>query len=160
MDLGKCSILKHKISFHNTGFAAPIRQQIRRKPKGFEHEEEQYLKDQLESGVVVPPSSAWSSPVCLVRKKDGSVRWCIDYRKLNDVTVKDAYPLPRIDSCLDCLASTKLFSTLDLQSGYWQLNLEEKDRCKTAFITKYGLYEYTTHLVYVGHQVLSSDAWR
>ena len=114
MDLGKCSILKHKISFHNTGFAAPIRQQIRRKPKGFEHEEEQYLKDQLESGVVVPPSSAWSSPVCLVRKKDGSVRWCIDYRKLNDVTVKDAYPLPRIDSCLDCLASTKLFSTLDL----------------------------------------------
>ena len=141
MDLGKCSILKHKI---DTGFAAPIRQQMRRTPKGFEHEEEQYLKDQLESGVVVPSSSAWSSPVCLVRKKDGSVRWCIDYRKLNDVTVKDAYPLPRIDSCLDCLASAKLFSTLDLQSGYWQLNLEEKDRCKTAFITKYGLYEYTT----------------
>ena len=120
MDLGKCSILKHKI---DTGFAAPIRQQMRGTPKGFEHEEEKYLKDQLESGVVVPSSSAWSSPVCLVRKKDGSVRWCIDYRKLNDVTVKDAYPLPRIDSCLDCLASAKLFSTLDLQSGYWLLNL-------------------------------------
>ena len=71
MDLGKCSILKHKI---DTGFAAPIRQQMRRTPKGFENEEEQYLKDQLESGVVVPSSSAWSSPVCLVRKKDGSVR--------------------------------------------------------------------------------------
>ena len=140
MDLGNCSLLKHKI---DTGFASPIRQPMRRTPKGFELEEEQYLKDQLESGVVIPSSSAWSSPVCLVRKKDGSVRWCVDYRKLNDVTVKDAYPLPRIDSCLDCLASAKLFSTLDLQSGYWQLQLEEKDRSKTAFITKYGLYEYT-----------------
>ena len=77
-----------------------------------------------------------------MRKKDGGVRWCIDYRRLNDVTVKDAYPLPRIDSCLDQLSSAKIFSTLDLQSGYWQQELEESSKPKTAFISKYGLYEY------------------
>ena len=74
-DLGDCSITKHKI---NTGESAPIRQPLRRTPRGFEKEEEQYLKHQLEAGVVVPSNSAWSSPVCLVRKKDGSVCWCID----------------------------------------------------------------------------------
>ena len=139
-DLGKCSLIKHKI---NTGTALPIKQPMRRTPKGFEDEEEKYLKEQLEAGVVVASSSAWSSPICLVRKKDGSVRWCVDYRKLNNVTEKDAYPLPRIDTCLDCLASAKIFSTMDLQSGYWQLELAEEDRAKSAFITKYGLYEYT-----------------
>lgn len=79
----------------------------------------------------------------LVRKKDGIVRWCIDCRKLNDCTRKDAYPLPRIDMCLDCLVGASIFSTMDLQSGYWQIVLEEKDREKSAFITKYGLFEYT-----------------
>ena len=141
LELGKCSLIKHEI---NTGLATPIRQAMRRTPKGFEGEEERYLKEQIEAGVVVPSNSPWSSPVCLVRKKDGTVRWCVDYRKLNDVTAKDAYPLPRIDSCLDCLAKAKVFSTLDMQSGYWQLELAEKDRSKTAFITKYGLYEYVT----------------
>ena len=140
LDLGCCSVLKHHI---NTAGAAPIRQPLRRTPKGFESEEEQYLKEQLEAGVVVPSSSEWASPVVLVRKQDGSVRWCLDYRKLNDVTVKDAYPLPRIDMCLDCLAGARYFSILDLQSGYWQILLSEKDRAKTAFITKYGLFEYT-----------------
>ena len=138
-DLGDCSIIKHKI---NTGESAPIRQPLRRTPRGFEKEEEQYQKEQLEAGVVIPSNSAWSSPVCLVRKKDGSVRWCINYRKLNDVTAKDEYPLPRIDTCLDCLGSAKFFSTVDMQSGYWQLQVVEEDRPKTAFITKYGLFEY------------------
>ena len=77
-----------------------------------------------------------------MRKKDGTVRWCVDYRKLNDVTIKDAYPLPRIDMCLEHLQSAKYFSTLDLQSGYWQIEVDSKDREKTAFITKYGLFEY------------------
>ena len=65
----------------------------------------------------------------------------MDYRKVNDLTVKDAYPLPRTDLCLDCLADAKLFSTLDLQSGYWQLSMDETDRGKTAFTTRYGLFE-------------------
>ena len=147
----KCLLQKHestfaksKLELGNTGLATPIHQAMRRTPKGFEGEEERYLKEQLEAGVVVPSNSPWSSPVCLVRKKDGTVRWCVDYRKLNDVAAKDAYPLPRIDSCLDCLAKAKVFSTLDMQSGYWQLELAEKDRSKTGFITKYGLYEYVT----------------
>lgn len=100
------------------------------------------MKDQFNNGVIQPSCSAWASPVVLVRKKDNTVRWCIDYRKLNDVTRKDAYPLPRIDTCLDCLSSAKIFSTLDLQSEYWQLEVSEKDRPKTAFVTKYGPFEY------------------
>ena len=138
-DLGTCSVLKHRI---DTNGAAPIRQALRRTPKAFEQEEETYLNEQLEAGVLVPSSSAWASPVVLVRKKDGTVRWCCDFRKLNDLTVKEAYPLPRIDMCLDALGSACLFSTMDLQSGYWQLEVDEADRHKTAIITKYGLFEY------------------
>ena len=140
-DLGRCSVLKHRI---DTAGAMPIRQPMRRTPQGFEHEEEKHLKEQLEAGVIRPSNSPWSSPIVLVRKKDGGVRWCIDYRRLNDVTVKDAYPLPRIDSCLDQLSSAKIFSTLDLQAGYWQLELDESSKARTAFISKYGLYEYNT----------------
>ncbi|KAK3102100.1 hypothetical protein FSP39_008757 [Pinctada imbricata] len=138
-DLGKCAIVKHKINIENS---VPIRQPLRRTPKGFEGEEEQHLYEQLDNGVIQPSASAWASPVVLVRKKDNTVRWCIDYRKLNNATKKDAYPLPRIDTCLDCLSTAKVFSTLDLQSGYWRLEIAEEDRHKTAFITKYGLFEY------------------
>ena len=140
LDLGSCSVISHKIE---TAGAPPIRQPLRRTPQGFEGEEEKYLQEQLENGVVVPSKSSWASPVCLVRKKDGSVRWCIDFRRLNMVTLKDAYPLPKISMCLDCLSTASVFSVMDLQSGYWQLDLAPEDRPKTAFITKYGLFEYT-----------------
>ena len=99
-DLGNCTVLKHSI---NTMEAAPIRQPLRKTPKGFEGEDKKCLDEQLKAGIIVPSASAWASPVVLVRKRNGTVRWCIDYRKLNDVTVKDAYPLPRIDMCLDSL---------------------------------------------------------
>ena len=97
----------------------------------------------LDAGIVEPSQSEWASPVVLVRKKDGGVRWCIDYRQLNEVTEKDAYPLPRIDECLDTLSGSTLFSTLDLQSGYWQVEMAPEDKEKTAFTTKYGLFQYT-----------------
>lgn len=139
-DLGKCSVLKHRI---DTAEAAPVRQPMRRTPQGFEGEEEKYLNEQLAAGVIKPSCSAWSSPIVMVRKKTGDVRVCIDYRKLNERTIKDAYPLPRIDMCLDCLSSAKLYSTIDLQSAYMQLELAKEDRHKTAFITKYGLFEYS-----------------
>ncbi|CAC5380004.1 unnamed protein product [Mytilus coruscus] len=140
LDLGSCSLIKHKI---DTAGAAPTRQPLRRTPTNFEGEEEAYLKDQLERGVIKPSSSAWRSNICLVRKKDGLVRWCIDYRKLNESTIKDAYPIPNISMCLDCLAGASIFSVMDLQSGYWRLEMAPEDRHKTAFITKYGLFEYT-----------------
>jgi hypothetical protein len=132
--------IKHTI---DTGDARPIQQRMRRTPLGFEAEEEKHLESMLSAGVVQPSMSAWSSPPVLVRKKDGSVRWCIDYRALNNVTCKDVFPLPLIEECIDTLSGVKFFSTLDMASGYWQIELAEEDRHKTAFITKYGLFEHT-----------------
>lgn len=138
-DLGQFGVTKHRI---DTGAARPVRQPARRTPLGFQGEEERHLRAMLEAGVITPSTSEWAAPVVLVRKKDGGVRWCIDYRKLNELTLRDAYPLPKIEECLDTLEGSAVFSTLDLQSGYWQIEVHEPDRCKTAFITKYGLYEY------------------
>ena len=138
LDLGHCTILKHEI---DTACAASVKERVRPTPRGFESEEKNCLDEQIEAGVVRPSSSAWAAPTVLVRKADNSVRWCIDFRKLNDRTVKDAYPLPKITMCLDSLGGARYFSTLDLQSGYWQIAMEESSIHKTAFITKYGLYE-------------------
>uniref|UniRef100_A0AAV2MLZ3 ribonuclease H n=1 Tax=Knipowitschia caucasica TaxID=637954 RepID=A0AAV2MLZ3_KNICA len=139
-DLGYMSVVTHKI---DTGLSRPVRQPVRRTPLGFQGEEEAHLKAMLEEGVITPSASEWASPVVLVRKKDGGVRWCVDYRSLNSLTIKDAYPLPQIEECLDVIGGATMFSTLDLQSGYWQIAVDSKDREKTAFITKWSLYEYT-----------------
>ena len=99
--------------------------------------------DEMQSrGVIQPSSSPWASPVVLVRKKDGSLRFCIDYRHLNLVTKPDVFPLPRLDDLLDQLGQSKFFSTLDLASGYWQVKVHPDAREKTAFITHQGLYEF------------------
>ena len=95
----------------------------------------------LEQDIIRPSCSPWASPVVMVRKKDCTLRFCIDFRKLNDVTIKDAHPLPRIDDTLEALKGAKSFSTLDLKSGYWQVPMKEE--CKTAFRTSSGqLYEF------------------
>ena len=94
-------------------------------------------------GVIRPSKSPWSSPVVLVGKKDGSTRFCVDFRKVNAVTRKDVYPLPRIDETLDTLGGARYFTTLDLESGYWQVPLKEDDMQKTAFSTHTGLWEFT-----------------
>ena len=96
----------------------------------------------LENKQIQTSESPWTSPVVLVRKKNSKLHFCVDYRKLNKVTKKDAYPLPRIDKMLDTLARSKWFSTLDLASGYWQVQMHPGDREKTAFITRYGMYEF------------------
>jgi len=96
----------------------------------------------LEQGVIQQSFSPWSSPVVIVRKKDGSWRFCVDYRKLNDVTHHDAYPLPRIDSTLDSLAGSTLFMTLDLASGYWQVEVDPAHKEKTAFSKSKGHFEF------------------
>lgn len=84
-------------------------------------------------------NSPWASPVVLVKKKDGTQRFCVDYRQLNSVTIKDAYPLPRIDDSLDALSEARWFSTLDL--AYWQVALDKETNHKTAFTTLHGLFE-------------------
>ena len=138
-DLGNFTAVKHRI---NTGDAKPIKQRTRRTPLGYANEERQHLEKLLEADVIESSSSEWASPSVLVRKRDGSVRWCIDMRKLNDVTVKDCFPLPLIEDCLDALAGCQYFTTLDMASGYYQLEVEEQDRDKTAFVTKYGLFSF------------------
>ena len=90
----------------------------------------------LEKGVIEPGTSPWSSPVVLVRKKDGTIRFCVDYKQLNAVTQFDAYPLPRIDETLEALGGAKFFSTLDLLSGYWQVGLTDDARLKSAFMVR------------------------
>ncbi|GFW22825.1 hypothetical protein TNCV_2380401 [Trichonephila clavipes] len=103
------------------------------------HEEVQKM---LDEGIVQPSESPWSSPVVLVRKKDGSWRFCVDYRKLNSVAKKDVYPLPRIDDTLDCLKCAKFFSSMDLRSGYWQIEIDEADRERRHLLPPEGLYEF------------------
>ena len=94
--------------------------------------------------VLQPSHSPYAAPVVLIEKPDGSVRFCVDYRKLNEVTVKDTYPLPRMDDLLGVLHGKKFFTALDLESGYWQIPMAEADKHKTAIITPVGLYEWNT----------------
>ena len=136
-DLGCFTGIKHKI---DTGDAKPIWQPMRRTPIGFEEEEKKHLD--MESKIIQLSISDWAAPPVLVRKKDGEVRWCIDYSALNNVTAKDAFPLPRIEECLDTLAKATYMNTLDLASGYWQLEVAEEDCHKAAFITSHGLFEH------------------
>ena len=138
-DLGHFSEIEHSV---NTGQSRPIKQRMRRTPACFTGEEEAHLKKILEAGVIQESTSEWASAPVLIRKRDGSVRWCIDYRALNDVSVKDVFPLPLVDDCLDTLAGSVWFSKLDANSAYWQVKIKDGDRKKTAFITKYGLFEH------------------
>ncbi len=115
---------------------------MRRTPLGFAKEEETHINTMLNKGVIVPSSSEWASAPVLVRKKDGSVRYCIDFRAVNSLCVKDAFPIPNLDECLDTLSGCKYMSTLDMAAGYWQIEVDPADRHKLAFITRYGLFEF------------------
>ncbi len=139
-DLGRSNRVEHRI---NTGDANPIRQPPRRQPLGKREIEKNEVNKMLHRGVIEPSNSAWASPVVLIQKKDNSTRFCIDFRRLNDVTKKDAYPLPRTDECLDALSESKWFSTMDLNSGFWQIGVAEEDKEKTAFATSMGLYQFS-----------------
>ncbi|UYV65600.1 hypothetical protein LAZ67_3004808, partial [Cordylochernes scorpioides] len=133
------SVTKHKIETGN-------HQPIKHRPYRVSPTERQAIQTEvdkmLDAGIIRHSESPWSSPVILVKKKDGNWRFCVDYRRLNKVTKKDVYPLPRIDDTLDSLKGAKFYSSMDLRSGYWQIEVDEADREKTAFITPDGLYEF------------------
>ena len=137
--LGNTTVIAHKI---DTADAAPIRQHPKRLPYVYREETDKQVSEMLKQGVIKPSHSPRASPVVLVKKKDGTFRFCIDYRKLNAITKKDAHPLPRVDDLLDALQGSCMFSTLDLRSGYWQISMDPKDQHKTAFVTPSGLWEF------------------
>ena len=140
-DLGLTSLTEHTI---DVGNHRPIKQAPRRVPTAFADEEERIIKQMEEQGIIRPSTSPWASPIVLVRKKSGKIRPCVDYRRLNAVTIKDAFPLPRVSDCLDAVAGSTLFSCFDVTSGYHQIPVRDTDIPKTTFCTKYGLYEYTS----------------
>jgi hypothetical protein len=121
---------------------APISKRPYRMPPKELAELKTQLQELLDKGYIRPSSSPWGCPTLFVKKKDGSLRLCVDYRPLNAVTIKNKYPLPRIDVLFDQLARAKVFSKIDLRSGYHQIKIRPCDIAKTAFSTRYGLYEY------------------
>ncbi|MHB1865757.1 MAG: reverse transcriptase/ribonuclease H family protein, partial [Candidatus Saccharimonadales bacterium] len=133
------NIVKHKI---NTGEHAPIKLRPYRVSRSEEESQAKEVESQLKAGIIRPSRSPWAFPVVMVKKRDGTLRFCVDYRKLNEVTKKDVYPLPHIHDTLDSLGGARYFTTLDMITGYWQVEISEEDREKTAFITKLGLFEY------------------
>jgi transposase InsO family protein len=138
--LGETDIVTHKI---DTGNARPIKQKVRLPPVQMQDEVDKEIDKLLANGVIEPSTSAWSSPVVAVRKKDGSLRLCTDFRKINAVLVnKDAYPLPKISDCLDALSGACWFSALDLAAGYNQVAMDPESKEKTAFSVKRGLFQY------------------
>ena len=133
-DIGCTTAVQHSILLVEG--ARPVKQRPYRHGHVQEEEIERQVQEVKTHGLVKEGYGAWSSPVVLVQKKDNSWRLCIDYRKLNDVTIKDAYPLPCIDDSLDALGGSNYFSTLDLTSGYWQVELEDEAKEKSAFVTR------------------------
>uniref|UniRef100_A0A1X7SFW8 Reverse transcriptase domain-containing protein n=1 Tax=Amphimedon queenslandica TaxID=400682 RepID=A0A1X7SFW8_AMPQE len=102
------------------------------------------LEEMERDGIIEKSSSEWASPLVIVKKKDGGIRLCVDYRQLNQVTKFDAYPMPRVEELLDTIGDAEFITTLDLAKGYWQVPVNEKDREKTAFTSPRGLYQFKT----------------
>ena len=139
LDMGHTSVVKHKIRLDNY---TPFKERYRRIPPNLFDEVKKHLKEMIEVGAIWKSSSPWASAVVLVREKDGSLRFCIDLHKLNARTIKDAYSLPRIDETLYCLGGAIIFTSLDLKSGYWQVEMEEESKPLTAFtVGPLGFYE-------------------
>lgn len=139
LDVGSTSLIKHEIPLVED---TPVRQPYRRIPPSQYELARAHIQQLLQSQIIRESSSPYASPIVLIQKKDGTLRMCVDYRQLNAKTRKDAFPLPRIEESLDALAGAQWFSTLDLASGYSQVEMAEKDKAKTAFCTPFGLFEF------------------
>ena len=138
-DLGSFDEIKHTI---DTGDARPVKLGLRRTPIQYVEHEDEHLQKMLDAGIVSPSCSDWAAAPVLLKKKDGSIRWAVDYRKLNSVTRKDNFPLPLMSECMDALHGNMWYSKLDMASAYWQIKLDEESKHKTAFRTRAGLFEF------------------
>ena len=138
-ELGMTDLVTHAI---DTGDSVPIKQAARRILFSLRKTVDNMVQNMLEQGVIKPSSSHWSSPVVLMEKKDGNKRFCVDYRRLNSVTKMDVFPLPRVDGTLDSLAQSQYFTSLDLATGFWQVQMDASSQEKTVFATYSGLYEF------------------
>lgn len=136
---GRTNLVEHHIQ---TTTEIPIHQRPYRLPEAMKAVVRQELDKMLAQGVIEPSLSPWASPVVLVEKKDGSVRFCIDYRKLNAISAFDAYPIPRADEAIERLGDAQYITSLDLTKGYWQVPLGEDAKLKSAFITPFGLFQF------------------
>ena len=142
MDIGRTNLVKHHIKLTDP---APFKEAYRRIPPQMYDEVKTHIQEMLDLGAIRPSNSPWASSIVLVRKKDGRLRFCIDLRRLNNRTVKDAYSLPRIESILDSLGGAQIFTTLDLKAGYWQVEMAEECKAYTAFTCgPLGFYECDT----------------
>ena len=138
-ELGRTAVTEHYIHVTTT---TPKRQRPYRLPYAKQEEVREELKRMEQMGVIKPSCSEWASPIVLVPKKDGTTRLCVDYRKLNQISRFDAYPVPRIDEMIDKIGKGNYITTLDLNKGYWQIPVGKASQDKTAFITPFGLYEF------------------
>ena len=138
-ELGKTSLVQHEIKLSNN---IPFKERYRRIPPHQYEEVRKHLQEMLDIGAIRRSTSPWASPVVLVCKKDGSLWFCIDLRKFNNQTIKDAQSLPRIKDSLNCLDGAAIFTSLDLQSGYWQVEMTEDSKPLTAFtVGPLGFYK-------------------
>ena len=140
-DMGHTNATKHKIVLKDLD-TPPFKERFHRIPPLQLDEVREHLKLMLDAGVIQPSNSPWCNAVVLVRKKDGSLCFCIDFRKLNSLTVKDSHPLPRICETQESLAGAAHYSTFDMNSGFWQVPMDEESKQCTAFtLGSMGLYE-------------------
>ena len=139
-DIGRCKIAKHRIELEPE--AIPHREGARRMSPDKAAKANQEVQNLLALGLIQPSYSPWASGIVMVKKKTGELRFCCDFRPLNDVTVKDAFPLPRIDESLSRIGNAKIFTSIDLAWAFWQIPLKKRDRRKTAFACELGLFEW------------------
>ena len=139
MDIGLCDVAQHEIYLNDTN---PVHVPYRRVPIGMEAKVDDMVEDLLRRDIIRPSTSAWNSPIVLVKKKNGDMRMCIDFRGLNSITKRISYPIPETKHLLDCLSGSSFFSSLDLSSAYYQCEILEKHREFTAFSTRRGHFEF------------------
>ena len=137
-DIGGTHLARHRI---DTGEQPPFREPLRRQPVEYLPIIDQHVGGMVANDIIEPTALPWASNVVII-KKNGSYRFCVDYRRLNDITRKDSYPLPCTDDCLSSLGGASYFSTLDLRAGYWLTAMDERDADKTAFITRRGTFKF------------------